>query len=429
MSRKNNKFQRFLLLWSGELISAIGSGLTSFALGVYVYRMTGQASAMALITLLAFLPPLLLSPFAGVLADRYDRRLLMMIGDGLSAIGLLFILYCIWDGSAALWQIGVGVSISSVFSALLEPSYKATITDLLTEEEYSKASGMVQIAGSARYLISPMLAGFLLTMGGIKLILIIDISTFFVTVITTLVVRKGLESRIEYAAEEKQSYLTEFQEGIQAIGEQKGIWTLIIISSFLTFYIAFIQTLSAPMILSFADASVLGIGETVSAMGMLVTSLLLGVLGIQKNYTKILSVSLFCAGIFMAGFGLRENIYTIVIFGFLFFAMLPFANMSLDCLIRKSIDNKKQGRVWGVIGIVSQMGYVIAYGSCGFLADYIFIPLLLPEGGLADTVGKIIGVGSGRGIGFLIIAAGFFVSVLGIVVRNHKGIRQLEEVK
>ena len=148
----DKSFKKFLLLWSGELISAIGSGLTSFGLGVYAYKVTGNVSAMAVITLFAFLPGLLLNPIAGVLADRYDRRLLMILGDSLSAIGLIYILVCMLKGGAAIWQICIGVTISSVFSTLMDPAYKATVTDLLTEEEYSKASGLVQVAGSSKYL-------------------------------------------------------------------------------------------------------------------------------------------------------------------------------------------------------------------------------------------------------------------------------------
>ncbi|MDO5323409.1 MAG: MFS transporter, partial [Clostridia bacterium] len=152
-------YKKFLLLWAGQMVSAIGGGLTSFGLGVYVFEQTGSAASMALVTLLAFLPTLVLSVPAGVLADRYDRRLLMMLGDGLSALGILYILICMLRGGAALWQICVGVLVSSVFSALLEPAYRATVTDLLSKEEYSKASGLVSLAGSARYLISPLLAG------------------------------------------------------------------------------------------------------------------------------------------------------------------------------------------------------------------------------------------------------------------------------
>ena len=87
--KEKSSFGRFLLLWTGELISSVGDGLTSFGLGLYIFNRTGSAAGMALVTLLGFLPTLLLSVPAGVLADRYDRRLLMMAGDGCSALGIL----------------------------------------------------------------------------------------------------------------------------------------------------------------------------------------------------------------------------------------------------------------------------------------------------------------------------------------------------
>ena len=206
---EKRSFNRFLLLWAGELVSSIGGGLTSFGLGVYIFQRTGSAASMALVTLLGFLPTLLLSVPAGVLADRYDRRLLMMVGDGCSALGILYILVCMMRGGASLAQICVGVFVSAVFSALLEPSFRATITDLLTKEEYSRASGLVSLAGSARYLFSPVIAGFLLTVSDVKLLLVIDICTFFLTVISAAVVRRGIGSKKK---EKKEAFLKSLGE-------------------------------------------------------------------------------------------------------------------------------------------------------------------------------------------------------------------------
>ena len=251
-----------MLLWAGEFVSAIGGGLTSFGLSVYVFQQTGSAASMALVTLLAFLPTLLLSVPAGVLADRYDRRLLMMIGDGLSALGILYILICMLRGEAHLYQICIGVFVSSVFSSLLEPSYRATVTDLLTKEEYSKASGLVSIAGSARYLISPILAGALLAVTDIKLLFVIDISTFILTVISTAVVRKGIEAK---EAENKTSFGESLKQGWRAITDRRGVFILIMISSVMTCFMGALQILSEPLILDFADSTTLGIGQTVCA--------------------------------------------------------------------------------------------------------------------------------------------------------------------
>lgn len=424
MNDKGKSYRKFLLLWSGDFISAVGSGLTSFGLGVYIFQQTGSASLMALVTLLAFLPSLLLSAPAGVLADHYDRRLLMVLGDSLSAIGLLFILLCMMQGEASIWQICVGVTVSSVFSSLLEPAYKSTITDLLTPEQYSKASGLVQLAGSAKYLLSPVLAGLLLGIADIRLLLVIDICTFFVTVSTTLAVRKGLTRR---KAEISVSLVREMREGWRGLREKNGILLLAVMGSLITFCLGVIQTLASPMVLSFSTSTVLGTLTTVIATGMLVSSFILGGISIKKGYARMLSASLFGAGIFMILFGLRENILFICIAGFLFFAMLPFANTSIDCLIRTNIDNQIQGRVWGLIGLISQLGYVAAYAISGILADYVFTPLLLPDGLLAASVGKITGTGSGRGIGFLIMLAGLLLCVTAVVLIGIKSIRALEK--
>lgn len=405
---KGKSFNKFLLLWTGELVSSIGGGLTSFGLGVYIFQQTGSAASMALVTLLGFLPTLVLGIPAGVLADRYDRRLLMMIGDGCSALGIIYILICMMSGGAQLWQICVGVFVSAMFSALLEPAYRATITDLLTREEYSKASGLVSLAGSARYLFSPILAGFLLTVSDVKLLLVIDICTFFLTVAGAAVVRRGIGAR---AAEKKEAFLQSLRGGWQVIRARKGILPLVAVSSGVTLFMGMFQILAEPMILSFADAKTLGVAETICACGMLVTGLILGIRGLKGGYVRTLGLSLILAGGFMAGFGLFENMIPICAFGFLFFAALPYANNCLDYLIRTNIPDDAQGRAWGLIGFLSQMGYVVAYAI---------------SGAAADAIGKLTGRGVGRGAAAVILAAGICEVAIALFILIPKSIRDLE---
>lgn len=409
MKQQKSNFPKFLLLWAGELVSAIGGGLTSFGLGVYVFDRTGSAASMALVTLLGFLSTLLLSVPAGVLADRYDRRILMMLGDGLSALGILYILFCMLRGEATVTQICIGVFISSVFSSLLEPSYRATVTDLLTQEEYSKASGMVSLAGSARYLVSPVLAGALLMVSDIRLLLIIDSCTFFLTVASTAVVRNGIGTK---KSENKEHFGESLKQGWAAITEKKGIFLLIVVSSVMTCFMGAFQILAEPLILDFADSTTLGVSETICACGMLASSLFLGFKGIRRGYVKIHSASLLLAGISMIGFGWKENIYLICVFGFLFFAMLPFANNCLDYLVRTNIADELQGRAWGLIGFLSQIGYVVAYGAAGVAAD-----------GLASCFQT----GVGRGAAGVIMAAGALLGMTALALVPVRSVRALEE--
>ena len=389
-------------------MSSIGSGLTSFGLGVYVFRQTGSAAGMALVTLLAFLPTLLLSVPAGVLADRYDRRMLMMVGDGCSALGILFILYCMQTGGASLAQICIGVTVSSVFSSLLEPAYRATVSDLLEKEEYSRASGLVSLAGSARYLVSPILAGILLSVSDVRLLLLLDAATFLLTVSCTGAVRRGLESR---PSDRSASFLTLMREGWQAVTQKRGVFLLILLSSAMTCFMGAFQILAEPLILAFADSSTLGACETICASGMLVSSLFLGVRGIRRGYVRLLSLSLALSGVAMALFGLRENLVLICASGFGFFAMLPFANNCLDYLVRTNIDDALQGRAWGLIGFLSQLGYVVAYGFSGILAD---------------AMGHRFQIGVGRGSALVIMAAGALLVLIALSLLPIRSIRRLE---
>lgn len=405
---KKSSFKRFTLLWAGQFISAIGGGLTSFGLGVYIFQKTGSAAGMALVTLLGFLPTLLLSVPAGVLADRYDRRLLMMLGDGCSGLGVLYILICMMRGGPSLTQICIGVLISSVFSSLLDPAYKATVSDLLTAEEYSKASGLVSLAGSARYLVSPVIAGILLSVSDIRLLLVIDICTFILTVLTTFVVRKGITKA---ETTEKISFRESLKGGWNAIHQRRGVFLLVLVSSILTLFIGVFQILAEPLVLSMADARTLGITETICACGMLVSSMYLGIRGIKSGYVKILSLSIALAGVFILGFGVFESILFITLSGFGFFLMLPFANNCLDYLVRTNTPIEVQGRVWGIVGFLSQIGYVITYGFSGVIAD---------------GIAKYGGISVGRGAGMVMAFAGVALVIVSMGMLFVKEIRLLE---
>ncbi|MCR5688486.1 MAG: MFS transporter [Lachnospiraceae bacterium] len=405
---KKSNFTKFLILWGGELISSIGGGLTSFGLGVYIFQMTGSAASMAAVTLLGFLPTLLLSVPAGVLADRYDRRVLMMVGDGCSALGIIYILICMMNGGAGLAQICIGVTISAVFSALLEPSFRSTITDILTKEEYSKASGLVSLAGSARYLFSPVIAGFLLAVSDVKLLLVIDIFTFFLTVAGAAAVRRGLGTK---EPDEKEPFFKSLKGGWEIISRRRGVMILVGISSVITLFMGIFQILAEPFILSSSDAKTLGIAETVCALGMLASGLVLGIRGLKGHYVLTLSLSLALAGLFMLGFPAFGSIITVCVFGFLFFATLPFANNCLDYLIRTNIPAGAQGRAWGMIGFISQLGYVVAYSV---------------SGSAADALGRLSGKGVGQGASMFIMAAGICLAVTAVTAMLPKSVRELE---
>ena len=416
--------KNFYKLWLGELISNIGSGMTAFALSVYVYEKTGSVSYISLITLLSFMPSIILSPIGGLLADRYDRRLLMIIGDLFSGLGLIYILWNIQAGEKSIVPIFVGITFSSIFTSLLEPSYRATLTDILDEENYAKASGLIQAAGSAKYLISPVIAGMILSVADIRVILLLDILTFITTCLMIFLVRKSMNSETQNY---KKDSFKGLLEGLFIIKENRGVYSLVIIMFFVCFFMGFIQILIRPMILALSSVKTAGMMESLCAAGLLIGSLWIGIAGIKKNYSKILAVACFFCGIFMSMTGVNENLAIIGISTFLFFSTLPFMNSCADVLVRVSVPNELQGRVWGLISLITQMGTVTAYIISGVMADYIFEPMFNKNGILVENIGMIIGTGKGRGIGFMLILSGMGMLIMAIVIWKNGKIREVSE--
>ena len=420
---ETKSFGLFIIVWVCQFISCIGNGLTAFTLGVYAFDKTQSASVYSLIILFAFLPSYLLKPIGGYLSDRFDRRLMMIIGDLGSALGLVFILLMLAAGNHELWVIYLGVALSSVFATLQNPAYKASVTDLVDESAFSKASGLMQLAESSRFLISPVIAGFLILTFPIEKFLIIDIATFLIAVAAVFAVKKKI---INTKASHEENIFEGIKAGFRYIFAKKDLVWLLSLTTLITFAVGFLQSLMGPMILAFTDARMLGLTQSVSASGMIVSSLFIGLFSRTNKLVRILSYSLAFTGLFYALFGTSTNIIFITITGFLFFTTLPFVNTSLDVLIRKNVDNEVQARVWSIVSLVSQLGMVIAFAMAGFLADKIFNPMLMPDGPLASTAGKIIGTGTGRGIGFMFIIAGILIIITSYIITENKSLQAME---
>lgn len=418
-------FNTFLVLWVGQFVSLLGSGLTVFALGVYTFEQTGQASSYAWLLLCFFLPPFLLKPIGGVLADRYDRRLLMLWSDLGATLGLLFVFLQFLDGDASLWQILLGVTISSCFSAFQEPAYKASVTDLIPADEYQKASGLVQLAGVAQYLVSPFLAALILEKMSIEYIFFIDISTFVCSVLAIAFVKNLLPAQRETSTK-RLGFWVELVDGLQVIKKQRGIFLLTGLITLVMFFVGVLQTLYAPLLLSLTTQHTLGVSQSLSASGMLIGSLGISLVGSRVTKVRSLAVGLLGCGVFFAGMGISTSIPMITLMGFLFFATLPLVNTSIEVLIRTTIHNKEQGRAWANISTITFSGSIVAFILSGVLADQLFNPWLRQGGALSQSIGLLIGVGEGRGIGLMLILSGLMIVLLGTLAWRSRQLLALE---
>lgn len=410
--------------------------MSAFALGVYVFRATGTATGFAMVMLCLCVPSILLKPAGGVLADRYNRRWMIIIGDVGAAAGILFVLAMLSARPTVLWPVFLGVGISSAFSALQNPAYKAAVTDLLTPEQFSRGGGLVQLAASAQHLLSPVIAGALMSVTTIGMVLMIDMATFAVAVLAVVAVGAFETEAITGPAvagsdlpptarpfgsvSRVRRFVDELRGGWLAVVADRVVLRVVLVLSLVTLFVGYLQTLFGPMVLTLADARTLGTVQSVSALGMVATSLVLGCVPVRTRHWEMLLVGLAVAGVSLSLVGFTTRVVPLTVAFFLFCAALPLVNTGAEVLIRTGVANGQQGRAWGLIGFLSQTGYLIAYVTAGVLADHVFEPLLSESGALAASLGHMIATGPGRGMGLLLMLAGISLTVLTAVVATNQ---------
>jgi MFS family permease len=225
------------------------------------------------------------------------------------------------------------------------------------------------------------------------------------------------------------NFAVEMKEGIAIVRGHKGIVAMIVVMTMAGFCFGVIQTLSKPLILAFAGDTELGVLTSVCAFGMMAGSILISCRKKIKSQVKLLSVGLIGSGIFFALMGVHENLFWVAGAGFLMFSFMPAVQIGAEVLIRKNLANEVQGRAFGIISFITQLGSIAAYISSGALADYVFEPFMKSNSFLATNIGNIIGFGSGRGIALLLLLSGVSLAVVGIVVGKLKQVKLLEEEK
>lgn len=413
--------RRVGLLVLGSFINSLGTGLTAFGLAIIMLRTYGTASSVAAVQLSSFAPVVLLAPAAGVLADRYDRRLMMMIGDAGSVLGLGIILMALSSPRPSLAWVCTGAVVSSCLAALTEPALRASVTDLVNEEDYVRSSGLLQLASAAKYLLAPAAAGLLMPVVGVRGLVLLDASTCIVTVACTATVRRSLVRQTVPQTTSQQEPDRDVMAGWQTIISLSGLRTLVVLMTLATLAIGVIQVLIKPILLPTMSTSQMGMIETIAATGMLVGAALVTAWKSARP-TTLLAAGLAATGAAMALVPLGPGAWWVAACGFLTFASLPLSQAGAEVLVRTRVDNARQARTWGTISLVTQMGYLVAYLCSGVMVDHVLQPLLSPGRLLSTSLGTIVGTGPGRGAALLVGLMGLVMAMvaLGVHLRRHQ---------
>ncbi len=419
-------FRAFLVVWAGQLVSLVGSGLTRFALGVWVYQSTGSVTLFALIALFARLPGLLLAPFAGALVDRWDRRRTMLGSDTAAGVATVGLAVLLWTGELATWHVYVFVTVGSLAEAFQWPAYVASSTLLVPKKHLGRISGMMQFGQAAAGTLAPAPAGFLLVTVGMAGVLITDFVTFAIAALGLLLVRIPSPPRRPEDVE-KPSIWREALFGWTFIRERPGLVGLLVYFAAANLVLGFVVVLVTPMVLGFADAAILGLVLTALNSGMLAGAAVMSAHGgPERRIHGVLSMGL-VMGVGIAAAGLRPDPY--LVGGALFVALFaaPILNGSSQAIWQSKVPPEVQGRVFAVRRLIAQFTAPIAYLLAGPLVDGLLDPWMAPGAPLAGSVGRVLGVGEGRGIGFLFVVLGALMMLLSAGGYLQPRVRRVED--
>lgn len=423
----------FNALWFGQMISIIGSGLTGFALRVWAFEQTASVTQFALITFFYGLPGILISPFAGVLVDRWDRRITMILSDFGAALSTLGILLLVVADQLQTWHIYVAVAIISLFGAIQEPASQATVSLLIPKHKLGRANGMMQIGPAVSRIVAPFLAGLLIVTIGLKGVAQIDLATFLFAVIVLFAIRipsQTKNSQVETAVtkpKNKASYIDDVKLGWHYLRERAGLYSLMILSIAINLTQGMVLVLIAPIVLSFANAQTLGWVFAISGTGALLGAIAMSVWGGPKRKINGFFIFGTLRSILLLLGGLQPNAWLIAIASALYLFCSQITSASITTLWQTKIPSQIQGRVFSTLRLIAVFFFPLGQILAGPLSDYVFQPMLETDGILANSVGRIVGVGAGRGIGFYLIVLGFInLIVMGIAYLNPR-VRLVED--
>jgi DHA3 family macrolide efflux protein-like MFS transporter len=393
MTPPQKSLKPFLVLWSGQAVSLLGSQLVQFALIWWLTQKTGSATVLAMASLMGLLPQVLLGPFVGVLVDRWNRRLTMLAADSLVALATVALAYLFWIDAAAIWHVFLILFIRALAGAFHWPSMQASSTLMVPEEHLTRIQGLNQMLNGGLNILSAPLGALLIEAIPLQGILAIDVVTAVLAITILFFIHIPQPQRSAEAAQVQTSFWQDMREGVQYIRGWRALMLLIALALGINFLLNPAFSL-LPLLVTehFAGGAFqLGAMESALGIGVLLGGILLGTWG---GFKKRMVTSL--AG--LIGFGLSilligvapANLFMLAVGG-MFGAgiMMTFTNGPILAVLQIIVEPDKQGRVFTLLGslsaAMSPLGLIIA----GPVADAIGVRAWFVAGGLAMLLGGL----------------------------------------
>lgn len=403
----------FTIIWIGQVISLIGTALFSFAIGIWLYRQTGLATTITTMIFFSNIPRIVLSPFAGALVDRWNRKLTMMVSDLASGITTIIILVLMWSGSLQIWEFYVLMAVSSAFESFQFPAFSSSITMLVEKKHFARTSAMMSLAEEGSRVLAPLLAATLIVTIRLEGIILIDIISFLVAVGTLLLVPIPQPKRSESRMKARGGILNEAGYGFRYIFSNPSLLGLQI-NFIMVNLLAMSTVLRTPMVLARTgnDEITLGIVSSISAIGGVAGGLVMSIWGGPQRRIHGVFGGLILVNVGRALMGLGQEVYVWSITGFFVLFFIAVCNSSNQAIWQSKTPTDVQGRVFAARRVTGQLSFPLAGLIAGPLSDRWFEPAMTTGGNLAPIFGGLVGTGPGAGMSLLIL----FAAIIGIIV-------------
>ncbi|WP_205522694.1 MFS transporter [Myxococcus eversor] len=417
---------RALALWLGQVVSLLGSSLTSFALGVWMYQTTGGVTRFALIMLCAALPGVLLGPVTGALVDRWKLRRVLLLSDLTAGLTTLVLAVLLFTGQLRPWHAYVTTAIVSVAGAFQQPAFAVLVSTMVPPQHLGRANGMLQLGLACAQLGAPLMSAFLLAVVDLEGILLIDAVSFALGVLPLFVLRLPERPAAALSEAGQPSLLTSVREGGAYMRATPGLFALLGFLAGSNFITGVVEVLVTPLVLALADVKALGMLTTAGGVGLMAGSVVMSAWGGPRR--KIHGVLLFqlACGLCLVMVGLGTSLPLLAGVAFAFFFGIPIINGSSQSILQSIVPLPLRGRVFAMSGALTGMMLPLAYAISGPLADLVFEPALRPGGALVPLMGTLVGTGAGRGIAVMFILSGSLTVLLTGLVALHRPLRALE---
>lgn len=425
MNTQHN-LRTFYTLILTQVFSLIGSQISGFAISIWVYQQTGDATPLALVSFFFIVPQVLAAGLSGVLADRWDRRYVMILADTGQAAGTLLLLISFASGDFQLWHLYAVTFLQSLFGVFQGPAFQASVTLLVPDEQRDRANAMQQVTNPLAGIIAPAVAGMLYPVIGVRGAIAIDLITFLVAVGVVFYVRIPRPPKTVEGQAMAGSVWRSMFDGFRYLWQRQTLFWLMVFNSLINFLVGGVIVLQTPYILSRTGSeTTLGLLLGIVNLGALAGGIFMGVWGgiRPRIHTIMWAVILFSTFLGLAG--MAQTPVTLGITLFLFMFGLPVANASAMSMLQAKIAPDVQGRVFAALTQMSMVLLPVAFLIVGPLADNVFEPAIGQPGW--ERVAPLVGDGPGAGIGLMLLICGLGNAFLSFLVYLIPAIRRIED--